>query len=132
MTNLCEHCGHELAVGDFPFCPHGRGQFTNIPDDVPGGFWVENGFETPRWFPSHSAHEKALAAVGRELRPKHAGDRDKIMSNWAAAIDPVTMANAAALLTRGQKTVTQEPDPREEFPITVTDLAETFRYKVEA
>jgi hypothetical protein len=23
VTNRCDHCGKELVIGDFPFCPHG-------------------------------------------------------------------------------------------------------------
>lgn len=22
MDNLCEKCGHEVKIGEFPFCPH--------------------------------------------------------------------------------------------------------------
>jgi hypothetical protein len=132
VSSICEHCGHELEVGDFPFCPHGRGAFTNIPDDVPGGFVVENGFDQPTRFYSHSEHEKALAARGLQIAAKHAGPHDKILSNWAAGIDAVTLANAAELLTRGVRTPEPKPDYRQEFPISVTTLDETFRYKVES
>jgi hypothetical protein len=136
VTDRCEKCGEEIAVGSFPFCPHGRGANAIEPDEVPGGFWAENGFDTPQKFYSHSEHEAALAARGMEIRAKHAGDRDKIMSNWAAGIDPVTMANAAELLSRGKPRVgTNVPelgtDPRKEFPITVTEMTDTFKYRME-
>lgn len=130
MTDTCEKCGAVVSVSDWPFCPHGtRGAYSNIPDDVPGGFVAENGFTEPRRFYSHSEHRRALAERGLEIRAKHAGDRDKHLTNWAAAIDPVTMANAAELLTRGTRT--REEPQEERIPITVTTLDEKFTYRME-
>lgn len=34
------------------------------PDDVPGGFWIENLDKVPRWFPSQSAFQTELKARG--------------------------------------------------------------------
>ena len=63
--NRCEACGETLALGEWPFCPHGApGKFGITPDDVPGGFWAENGFTERRKFYSHSEHRAALAAEG--------------------------------------------------------------------
>lgn len=120
----CEKCGHELKVGDFPFCPHETGSQTVIGDEVPGGFWAENGFSEPRKFYSHSEHEAALAAEGYEIRAKNAGQNDKIMSNWAAGIDAQTLANAADLLSRKKDTRWKDADA----VITVTELG-TFTAK---
>lgn len=127
--NKCPECGAELTVGDFPFCPHGSGSFTNIPDDVPGGFVVENGFDTPQRFYSHSEHEAALAARGCEIRAYHKGPLDKIMSNWAAGT--VDLDAAAQLVMRGEQAREEKRKLQEEFPIEVSD-GETFYYKVES
>lgn len=78
----CDTCGHTLRIGDFPFCPHGSGKAAVIGDDVPGGFWAENGFDRPRKFYSKRAHVAALAAEGKELRPKWAGPQDRHLSRW--------------------------------------------------
>lgn len=119
----CSECGEFVRVGDWPFCPHGRGHSAIRPDDVPGGFWVENGFEQPTKFYSHSEHEAALAARGLEIRAKHAGDHDKIMSNWAAGIDAGTLENARALVSRTKKITTADAfGDFEPVPITVTDV----------
>jgi hypothetical protein len=32
-TTTCEKCGTELQVGDYPFCPHGRGAGGAIGDE---------------------------------------------------------------------------------------------------
>ncbi len=77
---ICDCCGALLQIGDFPFCPHAPTQMAVHGDDVPGGFWAENGFDTPRKFYSHSEHEAALAARGLEIRAKYAGEHDRIMS----------------------------------------------------
>lgn len=53
-------------------------------DDVPGGFWAENGFDRPRLFHSKSEHRKALAAEGLEIRVKWAGPHDKHVTRWDA------------------------------------------------
>lgn len=67
-----------------------------------------------------------------EIRAKYAGENDKHLSNWAAGIDAYTLENARQLLSRGiTRKPNPEPDPRKEFPITVTELKDTFRYKVE-
>jgi len=124
----CEHCGQELAVGAWPFCPHGQpGKFGIVPDEVPGGFWAENGFAAPRKFYSHSAHEAALAAEGVEIRAKWAGPHDKIMTNWAAAIDPYTLESARVLVSRGvdARAARRARWPKADQAVAVTD-AGTF------
>lgn len=42
-TSNCEKCGQELQVGDFPYCPHGRGTGVVVGDDIPGGLLIEHG-----------------------------------------------------------------------------------------
>lgn len=121
MSTTCEKCGAEITVSEWPFCPHGRGSFTNVPDDVPGGFTVENGFETPQTFYSRSAHLKALADRGMELRVKNAGPLDKIVPRW----DSVDLEGAKQLVMRGSQARAEKQRLYEDFPITV----ETVRVK---
>ena len=139
-TQACTSCAWADDISARPFenptCPScGRdterswtGKPTAIErDEIPGGQWFENGFDEPVRFDSHSEHEKALAARGLEIGAKWAGPRDKIMSNWAAGIDAQTLANAAALVSRGSRA----PEPEDErIPITVTNMDETFTYQV--
>jgi nitrogen fixation protein FixH len=122
----CDTCGVELHVGDYPFCPHGRGSNTVVPDDVPGGFVVENGFETPRKFYSRSEHEKALAAEGLEIRAKWAGEHDRHLTRW----DTVDLESAAVLVTRGVQARREKARRWADasIPITVSD-GETFTGK---
>lgn len=123
--SLCEKCGKTLHVGMFPFCPHEPGVQQVVGDDVPGGFWAENGFDQPRKFYSKSEHVKALAAEGLEIRAKWAGPEDKHLTRW----DSVDLDAAAALVSRGVEARIAKKKthfPRATEPITVTN-GETFR-----
>jgi hypothetical protein len=98
----CDVCGGRLEIGMYPFCKgnpenHARGGFRNIPDDVPGGFWVENAWREPRHFDSQSAYEKALDASGLELRPHHVPGGK--LARWST-MDAATMENARVLVAR--------------------------------
>jgi len=123
----CDTCGATLELGSWPWCPHERAANAVIPDDVPGGFWVENGFDKPTWFPSHSAHEAALAARGMEIRAKWAGPTDKHLKRWDVP-SAKTLEDAKILLERGMQAARDERARLEaqlaEFPITVTTLTE--------
>lgn len=123
---ICEKCGRALRVGDFPFCPHETGAQTVVGDDVPGGFWMENGFDEPRKFYSKSEHVKALAAEGLEIRAKWAGPNDKYLTRW----DSVDLEGAAALVSRGAQAIRERQSrwPKASIPITVTE-GDTFRIK---
>lgn len=125
----CEHCGHEFQVGDYPFCPHGKGVSNIKPDDVPGGFIAENGFDTPQKFYSHSAHEKALAAEGLQIKAMNRGPNDKICKRWDMPTEQ-TLKNAAELLSRGAQAVRarRERWANASIPISVTE-GDAFRIK---
>ena len=116
---ICETCQHEIRVGDFPFCPHGSNAASIVGDDVPGGFTVENGFNTPQTFFSKKAHRDALAARGLQVAAKWAGPNDKHLSRMDIPCQQ-TLENAKILLTRGTSP-RAEPD-YEPIPITVTDI----------
>lgn len=93
---ICERCNAELHVGDFPFCPHGRGHGTAIKDELVGGFVQENFGPEPMTFYSKSEMLKEAKRRGLEPMVRWAGPHDRHVSRWAA-MDPQTLANAAAL-----------------------------------
>lgn len=72
---MCENCGKELVVGDWPFCPHGQGHSNVITDDIPGGIEIKHGIchedGTPRKFYSKSDIAKAAKAAGLVNRVEH-------------------------------------------------------------
>lgn len=75
----CEKCNQELAIGDFPYCPHDSVKTTYITsDDIPGGYVVRHGAcwpdGTPRKFYSKSeikqvAHEQGWTMYGDTPKP---------------------------------------------------------------
>ena len=128
MPETCDVCKQVVELGSWPWCPHERGSNAIEPDDVPGGFVVENGFPEEVRFYSHSAHRAALAARGLEIRAKYAGEHDKHLKRWDAPTAK-SLEDARVLLERG----TQARDARREhrasldaakaaFPITVRTM----------
>lgn len=132
----CDRCFRSLEHGQHgeglcPYEPRGRAHAVQQ-DSVEGGFWAENGFDQPTYFESKQAHRDALAARGMEIRAKWAGPNDKHLSRMDAPCAQ-TLENARILLERGKvKKSESQIDPREEFPITVTNVEETFRYRAES
>jgi hypothetical protein len=123
--DTCDKCGARLEVGDFPFCPHGQAVSAVIGDDVPGGFWVENGFSEPKFFTSKKAHRDALAKEGKEIAAKWVGPTDKHLKRWDAP-SAKTLNDARILLERGMQTrqdrKAELAAALAEFPITVRTL----------
>lgn len=117
----CPTCKKTLKVGDWPFCPHGQTKLAVVPDEVPGGFVVENGFDQPTRFYSHSEHERALAARGLEIRAKWAGPNDKHLTRWDAPSQK-TLDDARVLVSRTKADRWKGADT----PITRETTGETF------
>ncbi len=53
-TVTCDRCGAEIAIGDFPFCPHGR---SNLYID-----------DFPPYFDEHILPEGATISSGHQRR----------------------------------------------------------------
>ena len=95
----CDVCNAELTVGDFPFCPHGRGTMEAIEDSIPGGMVVENMSHEPFTVYSQTEFKAAMAEHKVELRDRWAGPGDRYLSNWAS-VSAKTLDDAKALLER--------------------------------
>lgn len=67
----CEKCGTTLAIGDFPFCPHGRGALGAQSDDWPGGKTFENLGAEPITLYSRSELRRELKARGLVEMVRH-------------------------------------------------------------
>lgn len=73
---MCEKCGYDIQIGDFPFCKgdpadHQNTRFGIIGDDIPGGLDVKHGIcnpdGTPRRYYSKSEIRKAAADAGYSI-----------------------------------------------------------------
>lgn len=104
----CDRCGQPLNVGDYPFCPHTAAVSTAVfRDGIPGGVVVENYGPTPMRFDSHTDRRNYLAANGLQEKekfcPMPGTDIDPAgIPNPKGFVDPQTLANGAALITRQQ------------------------------
>lgn len=115
----CEKCGAELVVGSWPFCPHGKGMYNAIGDEM--DHWQVNGTQTPIHFTSKQERQRWLKANGYREYVRHIGtdsDQSKHTTRWVG-MDPQTLENARVLLERAAKEPARnEPDPLPPIPIT--------------
>lgn len=92
METKCDKCEKVLELGDWPFCPHGRGVSTVIPDDIPGGVLIEHGLcnpdGTPHRYYSRSEMDKEakrrglVRIVEHVTDPKTGSDKNKHTQRW--------------------------------------------------
>jgi hypothetical protein len=88
----CEKCQAILEIGDWPFCPHGKGNSNVIPDDIPGGVWIRHGIcnedGSPRKYYSRSAMEKEAKRRGlvrwveHVTNPQSGSDKSPHTKRW--------------------------------------------------
>ena len=108
--SACPACRQTVGVGQWPFCPHGRGTGTVIGDDIPGGFVQENFGNQPETFYSKKAMARRAKELGLINVAKWAGPSDKHLTRWAT-MDPQTLRNAEKLVARvGTARATAEPE----------------------
>ena len=131
MSETCEKCGHVMAISDWPFCPHDKGAQSVIDDSVPGGFTVENGFDSPRTFYSKAEHRAALKAQGMQIAAKWAGPHDRHLKRWDAP-SAKALEDAKILLERGAQARRERAQrwTRADAYVDVT-VGDAFRVPVE-
>lgn len=103
----CEKCGIPIAIGDYPFCPHGVGAGVKHPDvTYPGGLTLHN--LGPEPVTVYSETERRTIMRERGLRegvwhiPEPGSDKSRVTTSWAT-VDPYTLAAAKALVDRVAK-----------------------------
>lgn len=104
---ICERCGGELHVGDFPFCKgspenHKRGVATVIGDEIDE--WQVNGARHPIHFRSRLARARWRKENGYRVYDTKAGGQS------AAIMCPQTMENGRYLVTNRQMIDAAEVD----------------------
>jgi hypothetical protein len=109
--------------------------YASVADDVPGGFWAENGFDEPRKFYSHSEHRRALKERGLTINAKWAGEFDRHLKRWDVP-SRKSLEDARILLSRGKPSAVADKcrqkhtDP--DITLTRGVSEDTFRVKAEA
>ena len=74
--DLCADCGRSVAIGDWPFCPHGPAHFGVIPDEWPGGKVFENLGHDPVTLYSRSELKREMDKRGLQPFVRHVGTQD--------------------------------------------------------
>jgi len=88
MTRICEKCGVEYGLGDWPFCRsgHGTARYTVRPDTIPGGMVIENLTPQPKRYYSHSEIKHEAEMRGLTPYVVHVGtpgsDKSPHTSRW--------------------------------------------------
>lgn len=90
QTVKCDKCGTELHVGDYPFCPHGRGANSVIGDDIPGGLEIKHGLCNPDGTARRYDSKSAIAAEAKRRNmtnyvvhnPPRGTDKSPHTSRW--------------------------------------------------
>lgn len=78
---ICDRCEQPIAIGDWPFCPHGPGTAAVQGDDIPGGFVQENFGPQPEVFYSKRAMARRAKELGLEPMVRHV-DGDRHVTRW--------------------------------------------------
>ena len=103
---VCDHCGHPVTVGDWPWCPHGRPRFGIQTDEAfIGGKTFEHLGHDPVTVYSRGELKRELDARGLEPfvrhQPRPGTDKSPHTELWSTP-DAQTLKNAQALLSRSQ------------------------------
>lgn len=77
----CPSCDTVLAVGDWPFCPHGPSRLGIQGDEIVGGFVQEHFGPTPEVFYSKQAMARRARELGLVPFVRHV-DGDQHVRRW--------------------------------------------------
>jgi len=98
-----------LTVGDWPFCPHGRGSFGVVADSIPGGQLIENLGPEPIRVYSETERRSLMKARGLRDFVRHRPGSG-VTTNWDTPC-ATTLANATALVSRAaDRTTADDPE----------------------
>ena len=130
----CERCGHELAIGEWPFCPHEAAHSSVIGDEI--DLVIENnGTPEPIRFRSREALRKHMDAHGLVPMVRHkplpGSDKSPHTTDWSRGIDPQTLENARVLLSRPNSRDVEGPPPQLPIEVTVRTLETGFVVRME-
>jgi hypothetical protein len=123
----CDRCGAALTIGDWPFCPHGRGHGTAISDDIPGGQLIENLGPEPIRVYSESERRRLMHERGLRDFVRHVPG-SPVTSNWDTPC-ATTLENARILVSRAaERQGHGDPDVTlDTLTMTVTEREDGFR-----
>jgi len=118
---ICDRCGHDLQIGDYPFCPHGETGSAAIQDVTwPGGKVFENLGHEPVRCDSPADLKREMKKRNLEPFVRHV-DGDKHVSRWVS-MSQETLDGAKAMLERvGKGSEHTETGWVKSMTVTVTE-----------
>jgi len=120
-VTVCDQCGRVLAIGDYPFCPHGHGRPNVEAVTWPGGRVFENLGHDPVRCDSPADLKRELDARGLEPCVRHVPG-DRYTRSWATT-DPYTLEQGRILAERqGSTKASGEPPPNPETVAIVREV----------
>jgi hypothetical protein len=123
-----------VDIGDWPFCPHGRGRATVIGDEM-DLVLENNGTPEPIRFRSREALKQHMDRHNLTPAVRHVpvpgSDRSPHTSDWSRGMDPVTYENARILLSRTSSRAGAEPGASLPIEVTVRTLDTGFVVQME-
>lgn len=105
----CDRCGESLRIGDYPFCPHGRGANAVEAVTWPGGRVFENLGHEPVRCDSPADLARELKARNLEPMVRHIEGSPHTRS-WAT-MDPYTLEQGRILAERQARTKATDSEP---------------------
>lgn len=144
MTTICEKCGGELTLGDFPFCSgdpadHGRASFATKREDYPGGLVLHNLGKEPVTVYSESQRKRIMRERGLVEMVRHVPvpgtDTSPHTTDWSRGT--VDLEAAAALVTRtgrsgGERDYTPETADKSGTAVSWHGAGDSPEWKVPA
>jgi hypothetical protein len=129
----CPRCGQHLAIGDWPFCPHGPSRSLVVGDEI--DVVIENnGTPHPIRFRSREVLRKHMEAHNLTPFVRHVpvpgSDKSPHTSDWSRGIDAQTLENVRVLLSRSAQGGDEVP-PQLPIEVTVRTLDTGFVVKLE-
>lgn len=118
---ICDSCGMILAIGDYPFCPHGNGSTSVEAVTWPGGRVFENLGHEPVRCDSPADLKREMKARGLEPFVRHTPG-DRFTRSWAT-MDPYTLEQGRILAERqGTTRASGDDAPSAETVAIVRDV----------
>jgi hypothetical protein len=111
----CDRCGAAIAIGDFPFCPHGPMRAGRGADVTwPGGRTFENLADHPVTFYSPAEQQQYMREHRIEPYVRHipvpGSDKSPHTTSWASGFSQEYLDGVAQMLARVGKAT--DPAPR--------------------
>ena len=129
----CPECHEEIAIGDWPYCPHGPAKSLAVHGDEID-YIDHNLGQKPIHIRSKAERRRLMRAAGLEEAVRHVphpkGPEYCETTDWGSRMDPQTAKNVKELLERAFKVA--KPEEEDEKPLVDLDIRDLTPEEAEA